>query len=98
LLFALGATAQTPTGTLRGAITDPSGGAILGVTVRVVNTSTNGAKEFKTDAGGRYVIPFLSPGLYTVSVKATGFRESRESAVKIDVGQVRSIDFRLQIG
>jgi hypothetical protein len=31
-------------------------------------------------------------------VKATGFRESRESAVKIDVGQVRSIDFSLPVG
>jgi hypothetical protein len=90
--------AQTPTGTLQGMVTDPSGAAVPDATVHITNTATNESRELKTDAGGRYVQPFLSPGIYTVSVEAQGFRLAKEENIKIDISQNRSVNFTLTVG
>lgn len=90
--------AQTPTGTLQGTVTDPSGAAVPGATVHITNAATNETRDLKTDAGGRYVQPFLTPGNYNVSVEANGFRQAREQNVKVDISQNRSVNFTLVVG
>lgn len=89
---------QTPTGTVQGTVTDASGAAVSGAAVTVTNAGTNESKELKTDSSGHYVVPFLNPGAYTVTVQASGFRTVTQDGVKIDVGQNRSVDFALQVG
>ncbi|MCU1263348.1 MAG: hypothetical protein JWO80_6233 [Bryobacterales bacterium] len=96
--FAGSAVAQTPTGTLQGSVVDQSGGGVAGAVVRVTNVGTNEKKELQTDSSGRYVLPFLNPGTYTIEVEAKGFRTAREENVKIDVGQNRSADFAMTVG
>ncbi len=91
-------TAQTPTGTLQGTVTDPTGGAVPGATVAITNTGTNETRSLTTDATGRYVQPFLTPGTYTVSVEAKGFRAAKEENIKIDISQNRSVNFSLAVG
>jgi len=98
LLLNLCSVGQTPTGTLLGLVTDESGAAVVGATVHVTNTGTNETKDLQTDEGGRYVVPFLSPGNYTVSVEAQGFSSVRTENVKLDVSQNRSVDFSLRVG
>lgn len=97
-LLASSAMAQTPTGTLHGTITDETGAVVPNAPVTVVNTGTNEKKDLKSDSAGRYVLPFVSPGVYTVSVAATGFRPAREDNVKIDISQTLSVDFSLKVG
>ena len=89
---------QTPTGTVQGTVTDPTGALVSGANVTVTNNGTNEKKELKTDSAGRYVLPFLTPGAYTVAVGATGFNSAKVDNVKIDVSQTRSIDFKLKVG
>ena len=62
------AVAQDPRGTLRGTVTDPSGGSIPGVQVRAVNDATGVSASAETNAAGNYNMPFLLPGVYTFSV------------------------------
>jgi hypothetical protein len=57
LILPARAPAQTPTGTLQGTVVDPSGGAVSGATITVVNTATNEKRGLTTDAAGRYVLP-----------------------------------------
>ena len=90
--------AQTPTGTLQGSVTDPSGAAVPEATVRITNTGTNETRELKTDSSGRYVQPLLNPGVYTLTVEAKGFRSAREENIKVDISQNRSVDFTLTVG
>ncbi len=90
--------AQTPTGTLEGTVLDESRAAIAGAQVTVTNIATNEARKLVTDAAGRYVLPFLTPGTYTVAVEAKGFTSATTENVKIDISQDRSIDFTLKIG
>lgn len=90
--------AQTPTGTLQGTVSDQSGALISGATVKVTNTGTNETKEFQTDSAGRFVVLFLTPGTYTVSVEAKGFNSAKEDNVKVDVSQTRAVNFSLSVG
>lgn len=98
LLLSFCVPGQTPTGTVQGTVTDPSGGLVSGATVTVTNSGTNEKKELKTDSAGRYVVPFLTPGIYTVAVGAKGFNSTKADNVKIDVSQTRSVDFTLKVG
>ncbi|MGH9354444.1 MAG: TonB-dependent receptor domain-containing protein [Terriglobia bacterium] len=98
LILAISALAQTPTGTLQGTVVDQSGGAIPGAAVRVVNNSTNVARNLTTDSLGRFVLPFLTPGTYTVSASAKGFRTVEEQNIEISVSQIRSLSFSLRLG
>src|ERR1700761_605672 len=98
LLFTLRLPGQTPTGTVQGVVTDPSGATVAGAKVSVVNVSTNETKELTTDSSGHYVVPFLTPGTYDVSVAAAGFNGTKEVGIKIDVSQNREVDFALKVG
>jgi hypothetical protein len=95
---ALSAFAQTPTGTLQGTVIDQSGGAVTAASVNVTNIDTNEVKSLKTDASGHYLVPFLTPGTYTVTVGASGFRSAKEENIKVDISQNRSVDFTVNVG
>jgi uncharacterized surface anchored protein len=98
LLFSLHLPGQTPTGTVQGVVTDQTGATVAAAKVSVVNLGTNETKSLTTDSGGHYVVPFLTPGLYSVSIAATGFNGAKETNIKIDVSQNREVDFSLKVG
>ncbi len=98
VLYTLTLSGQTPTGTLSGEVFDQSGGAVPDATVRITNTATSDTREVKTDAGGRYVQPFLNPGQYRVEVQATGFTPARQDNVLVEVAVIRAVNFNLTVG
>ena len=98
LFLAAAVCAQTPTGTLQGTVTDPSGGAIASAKVKITNNATAETKELTTDAGGRFVQPLLNPGTYTVEVQATGFAPAKQENIRLDVSQIYSAEFKLTVG
>jgi hypothetical protein len=54
------------TGAISGVITDESGASIPGVTVEATNVGTNQTRSAVTADDGRYSIPLLQPGQYSV--------------------------------
>ena len=74
LLLAPCAPAQDFRGTISGLVTDPSGAAVPGATVKATRAETNEATEVKTTGDGHYTIPYLMLGAYNVEVSAGGFR------------------------
>ena len=79
LLLALlcrAAGAQEFRGTLTGRVVDPGEAYIGGASVVVTNTGANTFTATKTDSQGNYTVPFLTPGTYSVSVEATGFKKA----------------------
>ncbi len=65
------AIAQTGTGTVRGTMTDDSGGVIPAANVTL--TGKGGTKTAQTQADGSYVFQGLAPGQYNVKVAFPGF-------------------------
>jgi hypothetical protein len=96
LWFALPAPAQSPSTSLRGTISDPSGAVIASAQVSLVNSANGFTQSRIADAGGAYQFPQLPPGRYTVAVHAAGF--ARESKVaELLIGQPATLNFSLSI-
>lgn len=96
LLFCGRAQAQSETGTLRGTITDPSGGAVVGATVTITSPAGQ-ATTAKTSATGAYDVRGLAPGQYQVTSDAPGFQQFQNPAVTIVAGQAKTLDIPLAI-
>ena len=90
--------AQTPTGTIEGLVTDKTGAVVPGATITIVQVSTNSTRKTVSDAAGRYVVPFVQPGGYSVKVEAQGFRPARQDNVVVEVAGTRPANFQLEVG
>lgn len=90
------ASAQETTGSIAGQITDPQGLAVPGATVTI--TGPQGARTFTTDDEGRYLAPFLTPGVYSVRVELQGFKASEQQDVQVQLSSRREVNLRLETG
>ena len=98
LLCAAAATsAQLPTGTINGRVTDPGGAVVAGVQVAAVNQSTNASRETITNADGLYVFSDLPAGSYNVEIKASGFASSEFKNVALLAGRATTVDAELKV-
>lgn len=80
LCLAAGAWAQgNPTGTLRGQVVDPDNLPLPGVTIVVASPALQGTRSTVTSANGDFIIPFLPPGDYTVTVELQGFQPQKKT-------------------
>src|ERR1039458_5932119 len=85
LLGVASATAQVGgTGTIQGTVTDPSGAVVTGASVSATNVATGAETARKTSDAGVFVLPLLSAGEYTVTVKAAGFETLAQTHVIVD--------------
>ena len=96
-LLGVFAPAQT-TGTIQGLVTDKTGAVVQGATITIVLTTTNQERGTTADSAGRYSIPFVQPGNYTVSVDAKGFRSAKQENILVQVAETRPVDFKLEVG
>jgi hypothetical protein len=90
--------AQEFRGSLLGSIKDTSGAAVPGATVTVVNVETNVSTSTISSDIGRYRIPFLLPGNYSVIVELPGFRRLERTGVRISAGSDLNLDCVLEVG
>src|SRR5450631_4071595 len=70
-LLAANLMAQAGTGTLRGTMTDDSGGVIPAANVTLIGKGVT--KTAQTQVDGSYIFQGLAPGQYTVKVAFPGF-------------------------
>jgi hypothetical protein len=85
-------------GGLQGRVFDASGAVLPGAVIRVQNRSIGFDASVQADAEGRFYVPALSTGTYTVTATAAGFRAERIEALDVDVGRTVVRDFRLVVG
>ena len=90
------ASAQETTGTISGRVTDPQGLAVPGVTVTV--TGPQGSKTAVTDTDGRYQVPYLVPGSYSVKAELQGFKTVQQSDVLLRLSQTADVPMTMQVG
>lgn len=85
-------------GRILGAVTDPAGAAVANARVRAVNQSTGTAIETATNAAGRYLLPFVPPGAYTVSTENPGFKKAEWPDVRVLTNAEVTLDIALELG
>jgi len=97
-LLAHSSAAQSPTGTVSGIVTDPTGATIAGAEVLVVNDATRVQFSGKTNGEGIYVIQNLPPGSYRVQVSRVGFKTIIKPDITVNVQDALAINFALPLG
>lgn len=90
--------AQTVTGSIGGAVTDPSGAAIPNATITVRNVATNVQTTTRSDQNGLYNFQFLPIGSYSVTAEAQGFAKTTTSPMTLEIDQIARINLKLQVG
>ena len=77
-------------------IVDPQGLAVPGVTITV--TGPQGAKTAVTETSGRFTVPFLVPGTYTVRSELQGFKPVERQNVTVGLGQTVELNLKMDVG
>jgi hypothetical protein len=90
--------AQRSTATIRGTVTDQTGGVMPGVNVTAKNEVTGFTRSVVTNADGIYVLPELPVGSYSVTAEITGFKPVTKTKMELNVADVRVSDFKLETG
>jgi hypothetical protein len=90
---------QTATGTVSGRVVDPSGAAVAGADVRLINQETKDTRRLLTGAEGDFVFADVHPGTFTITVVATGFKQLDKSNFHISPSdRLATGDLRLEVG
>jgi Carboxypeptidase regulatory-like domain/TonB dependent receptor len=90
--------AQLTEATIRGSITDASGGTISGALVNAVNQQTGATRSSIADGSGLYLLAGMSPGSYTVTVAIAGFKSFERRGLTLRTGQTTELNVRLDVG
>jgi hypothetical protein len=98
LILAAPLVAQDTRGQIVGRVQDASQAVIAGAEVRAVNLATNVTSTARTNQTGDFLLTYLVPGTYTLSVALEGFREFVREGIPIRIGDRVTIDVMLEPG
>ncbi|MBK5258123.1 MAG: carboxypeptidase regulatory-like domain-containing protein, partial [Thermoanaerobaculia bacterium] len=87
---------ETTTGSIGGFVTDNSGGALPGVTVTARNANTGMTRMSVTELDGKYQLPLLSPGTYTVTAELAGLGNAQRDKATVLLGTATKVDLVLR--
>ena len=100
LFIALGpyVQAQSTNATLVGVVADQSKALIAEARVAATSVNTGIEYDASTDPSGTYNLPNLPPGSYQLKVEKSGFKTLIRPDVTLNVQDVVSLNFVMQIG
>src|SRR6266403_924495 len=86
------------TTSIRGTVTDGSGGYVGGASVTLTNPESKIARTATTGDEGGYQFLFLPPGTYTLDVTATGFQKYEQTGLQLLVNTPVTVNVQLKVG
>ncbi|HZO54461.1 MAG TPA: carboxypeptidase-like regulatory domain-containing protein [Bryobacteraceae bacterium] len=90
--------AQDSRGRIVGQVTDSSTAAVPEATVIATNKATGVAVRSVTNVAGAYSLPYLLPGVYTVSAEKDGFKKFQRDNIQVRVNDSVELVIEMQIG
>ncbi len=90
--------AQTERGTITGVVMDSSKAAVPGVSIKVINTSTNAETNIVSSESGSYSAANLPPGTYRLEATLQGFQTSNVAGIILNAGTTARLDVTLNLG
>jgi hypothetical protein len=84
-------------GEVTGSVTDPTGAVVANATVTLNSKDMGTTQAVSTNAAGGFRFPLLRPGLYSITVTATGFSAATQD-ITVGVGQVTTAAIQLRVG
>src|SRR5580700_8264399 len=98
LALTLSAFAQEESGQFSGVVLDPTGAAVANAKIEAANTATDLKLTTTSNASGNYTVKDVPPGVYKLTVEATGFKTTSTGTVTANAGTIAHLDFKLTIG
>jgi len=98
LIFPNSSVAQSPTGTISGIVTDPTGSSVAEAEILIANDATRVQFSGRSSEEGIYVIPNLPPGSYRIQVSKPGFKTIIKPDVTLNVQDALAINFAMALG
>ncbi len=83
---------------ITGVVTDPTGSAISGATVKIKNEGTGVETVLTTNGAGAYSSPLLILGSYKVTVDHAGFKTAVNSGILLTGAETVRQDVALTVG
>jgi hypothetical protein len=99
-LIAIGSVAihaQTAVTSLHGTVTDQTGAVVPGAHVTITDPDTGATAGRVTDGRGNYDFEQITPGKYTILVRAAGFMSQKQVGVEMLVNQPTTASFKLPV-
>jgi hypothetical protein len=85
------------TGAISGTVQDVTGAVVAGAQVQIINQGSGAAvRTVKTDANGGFSAQLLPVGVYTISVKSSGFAEETFSGVDVRITETTRVTAKLR--
>jgi len=92
------AQSQDARGNIVGRVLDASGAVVPGAEVKGVNDATGVVVATKSNEAGNYVLPFLVPGVYSVTTEVQGFRKFERKNIQVRVNENVGLDITMTVG
>src|SRR5262245_49273180 len=86
------------TGAVGGGVADPNNAIVANATVTLRSADTNKTETVTTGSDGRFRFTNLQPGVYVLTISATGFSEYKLDSVIVEVVRLSNIDAVLSVG
>lgn len=90
--------AQSPTATLTGTVTDQNDAVVPGVNIAVISIAQGFQRSTVTDHEGAFIVPLLPAGNYTVKAEREGFSPAEARDVILNVNDRVVLKIRLKVG
>jgi hypothetical protein len=90
------AQSESGSASIEGVVKDANGGMVSGASVTVLNDETGAQRAATTGSNGKFNVPVLPVGRYTVKVQASGFGPAERTDVLLRVGETATADFELK--
>jgi hypothetical protein len=93
----LEAQTRATTADLGGEVTDQAKFVIVGASVTATNDATNFKRVATTDGDGRFLVPAIPPGTYTIVVESAGFAPQLRQGVTLALGSFVNLNVMLNL-
>ena len=94
LLSPLNLYSQGETAVISGQVTDAAGVGLTNAKIELVNRQTGIRRVTRAASGGRYLVDFVSPGVYSITVSSTGYLPE-DHLTTLHVATQVEVDFTL---
>jgi len=94
LLCSISALAQNNKGAIVGTVKDPNDALVAKAQIKVTNVNTGEVRTADTTDDGNFIVPNLDPGVYNITVEATGFQTVAVQGVHVETNARQPLDVK----
>lgn len=81
-----------------GLVQDWTNANIPDASVKLINVQTGTENDSKTSGDGRFILPGVIPGAYTLQIERSGFATTQLNGINLNVGDTKNLLVRLKVG